>query len=199
MKNRILSLGLVPAFVRGVVSAALLIGCGGSEPTNETTPTDASFDTAGNQSSSDAGAASDTSRPDSGFDIVAALPDGALRDCAVCIRDQCGTLLSDCFNDSVCSQGVTCTVATCFPRAGGAMGDGGLDLACVGMCFMGNIPAAASAVGGVMCVSMTCGPTCGLMADAGSGGNMADAGSNMADAGSDAADAGSNVADAGSE
>jgi len=186
MKNRILSVGLVPAFVRWGVSAALLIGCGDSEPTNQTTPTDATVETAVNQSLPDVVAASDASTiaPDSGFDIVGALPDGSLRDCAVCIRDQCGTLLSDCFNDPACSQGVTCTVTSCFPMAGAAMGDGGLNLGCVTTCFMGNLPAAVSAVGGVMCISTSCGATCGLGRDAGNG--MEDTGSPPADADSDA-------------
>ena len=196
MKSRVLLHGLVPVLVRGGVSAALLVGCGDSEPIGETRPTDASADTATSQSLPDVGATPDvsTTTPESGFDIVGALPDGSLRDCAVCIRDQCGTLLSDCFNDQVCSQGVTCTVATCFPMSGAAMADGGLDVGCVITCFMGSLPAAASAAGGVTCITTTCGPTCGLMPDAGNG--TADTGSNAADAGSDVT---SDVTDAGGE
>jgi hypothetical protein len=191
MKSRVLLHGLVPVLVRGGVSAALLVGCGDSEPISETTPTDASADTAKNQTLPDVVAPLDvsTTTPEGGFDIVGALPDGSLRDCAVCIRDQCGTLLSDCFNDQVCSQGVTCTVASCFPMSGAAMRDGGLDLGCVINCFMGSLPAAASAAGGVMCISTSCSAMCGLMPDAGNG--TADTGSNPADAGSDVADAGS--------
>jgi hypothetical protein len=196
MKNRILSQGMSSAFARGAVSAALLMGCGSSEPTDDTTAaTDATVDATVEQSPPDAGATSENST-DSGFDFVGALPDGSLRDCAVCIRDQCATLFTECFNDNACRQGVTCTIASCLPRSA-AMGDGGIDLGCISTCFMGNLLAGASAYGGIMCVSTTCGATCSPAADAGN--PAVESGSDTGDAGSNLADGESNTPDAASE
>jgi hypothetical protein len=109
----------------------------------------------------------DATGPDGYIDLfdVIPLPDSG---CPGCIKDRCGNQINSCFNNPACAAGVFCTLQMC---AGGLLGDSGFNpanISCVLGCFNGDQNLAFMALSSLTCLTMTCGPACGLVVDAGS-------------------------------
>jgi hypothetical protein len=152
----------------GLLAATLLLGCSDDhEPTPPATDAgvDARADVAA-EGGARPDVSADVSRGDGFFDLfdVFPLPDAG---CPNCIRDRCGAQLNACINNPACISGLLCTAQMC-----GVLGEGGLNpsaFLCVLGCFNGDQATALSAIGGLQCLTMTCGSVCNFL-DAGGGG-----------------------------
>jgi hypothetical protein len=147
----------------------------GRLPIDEVAFVDASFDAT---HSMDASVPPDAAQSDSSINIFEVFPipeTGPIAECAACASDHCGTQVNGCFNDPTCRDGLTCTIANCLGGArDGGGGPGGLDFTCINNCFMGNLGAAAQAIGAFTCITNNCGMACtgalgGMGGDAGFG------------------------------
>ena len=132
------------------ITAALLLGCGGSTLVDSGDP---------------AGVGGSTAGPFDLFTLVSFTDGGPLGECISCLSSQCATAINACANDQACRQGIACALTTCIP-AGVVTGQSSV-MTCVGTCFQGELSTLTGVAMGLACIGGTCRSSCSGVVEGG--------------------------------